>query len=140
MCNLKTIRYMRALIAILTLVAGLMMTANDTQAQTVTWPFGSADVEQQTYIESDTDLTVTNSMSYQAYKPTADVTLNLPNVQTRPGGFLFLELVDDGSGRTVTFGTNLKGNSVTLTAEKTFVACFIHNGSQYINYSVQQVN
>lgn len=131
---------MRALIAFLAIVLCSLFMGQQVEAQTVTWPFGQAEVMDQESLSSDKDLTVTNRMSYQPYQFTADVTLNVPTVQTRPGGFLFLELIDDGSGRTITFGTNLKGTSRTLSAGKTEVACFIHNGDEYILYSVQQVD
>lgn len=131
---------MKALFAFILITLGTLLSVNQAEAQTVTWPYGEATVMDQTTISSNTDLTVSNRMSYQRYKATSDLTLNLPDIETRKGGFLFLEIAADATNRTISFGTNLVAADETITSNKTSVACFIHNGDEYIIYSIKQTD
>lgn len=130
---------MRVLIAIITtLMLGLFST--NTDAQTVTWPFGPANMNtDEVKVTQDTTLVINNRMVYSDYLFDGNRKIDIGTINARPGSFLMLELSDDGGANTVTFGTNIVSQDKTLSAGATHVACFINKGDKYVLCGYQRI-
>ena len=68
-------------------------------------------------------------------------TLNLTvNDAVRKGSNLTVKAISDGTGRTLTFGTGMVGVAFAITASKTAVFSFKHDGTDFVNTSAILIN
>ena len=72
---------------------------------------------------------------------TGNATVNLTvDSQMKVGAEVNVEVSADGTNRTLTPGTGMTGNAVTITASKNMLLCYYWNGSAFIHKSTMTLN
>lgn len=131
---------MKKALLILTVLTAFLASCVPAQAQ-VSWPFGQGDTATVAYADT-IELTADNAWNYVFVDTLTDTPV--VNVTTlsdlRVGGFLFLDLLSDGTGRSTTPGTGFLSNAIAGTANKRNIAVFIWNGLYWVHIGTQQVN
>lgn len=118
---------MRKLFATLLLMLAVTL-ATETQAQTISYPFGDADEVTPTLV-NDSLVTVETSNLVTYVDMTADTTVYIDVVATgiRTGALMYFEVTADGTNRTLKFSSGITAADETVTASKTSLYTFIYN-------------
>lgn len=104
--------------------------ASDTKY--IKFPFGEADSV--TLEDAATlALTVNNTKTIASVSLGQAATLNVtPNAELPVGSELHLKVTSDATGRDVTLGSNITGPTLAGAANKTKVATFVFDGTNFI--------
>ena len=107
----------------------------------VKWPFGKADQLAAAYAATiAVDVDNTKSVLTIA-QMTGNATLNLTvRSEIEAGDELLIKVSADGTNRTLTPGTGMTGAAQTITANKSYLIRYVHDGSSFVHASTQLLN
>lgn len=120
------------------MILGLFVFAASAQVEMTSHKSMGSKVAYDVTLESGT-LDLTPKYSVTSYTVALDqaVTIDLLTTNADPGNVVYLVLVSDATGRTVTWGTNVQGSaaSVAVTASKIIIIGFLYNGTKFVQVS-----
>jgi len=113
----------------------------DFPEKTISYPFGEMDVQSPAYAAT-IDVAVSNQKTLvNVGQLTGALTLNVAaDKELKKGAELVVLLQSDGTARATTLGTGFKGVAIAGVINKTKVAYFVYDGTNFVNISVIQVD
>ncbi|MBX7204155.1 MAG: hypothetical protein K1X81_01910 [Bacteroidia bacterium] len=107
---------------------------------TYQWPHGPVDEISAEY-DSEISVTIKNSRTQLTIgEMEDDSTLNLNVNEHVPVGAQLLIKVSASETSSLTPGTGMQGNALTITADKSYTALYEYDGSKFLHVSDKQLN
>lgn len=108
---------------------------------TIKYPMGAADQQSKAYAATIAATILNHLTALVIAQMTGNATLNLTvDSQMKVGAEVNVEVSADGTNRTLTPGTGMTGNAITVTASKSLLICYYYNGTAFIHKSTTTLN
>ena len=108
---------------------------------TIKYPMGAADQQSKAYAAVISATILNHLTALVIAQMTGNATVNLTvDSQMKVGAEVNIEVSADATSRTLTPGTGMRGNSVTVTANKSLLVCYYYNGTDFIHKSTTTLN